>query len=181
MSDCMSDHIGIHSCGLLHIAEYAIEDVLASYFGKKITVDGHTYKVRQDSVRYQTFDKSLVCCCCGIVGTRMFLDTPCVGHWSAHFNLYAEWNGKLILMTKDHVIPRSKGGADDVSNMRTMCTNCNGTRGNRDVSLDQLYEMMIQREIDRKARELRRLAHETATRAKRDRRRARSTRRIVAA
>jgi hypothetical protein len=59
-------YIGTRSCGLVHFAEWPIEDVRAAYFRRKITIDAVT--------RYQVFAKSLVCCCYGIVGSRMFLD-----------------------------------------------------------------------------------------------------------
>lgn len=51
---------------------------------------------------------------------------------SFHLNLYAiDENGKEVLMTKDHIIPKSKGGADDISNYQTMCERCNEAKGNR--------------------------------------------------
>lgn len=50
---------------------------------------------------------------------------------SYHLNLYAvDENGKEILMTKDHIIPKSKGGKDHISNYQTMCVRCNMTKGN---------------------------------------------------
>lgn len=49
-----------------------------------------------------------------------------------HLNLYAvDDNGDEILMTKDHIIPRSKGGIDDISNYQTMCKLCNEAKGNK--------------------------------------------------
>lgn len=39
--------------------------------------------------------------------------------------LIIDENGKEVLMTKDHVIPKSKGGANDISNYQTMCKRCN--------------------------------------------------------
>lgn len=33
-------------------------------------------------------------------------------------------------MTKDHIIPKSKDGKDDISNYQTMCYKCNLEKGN---------------------------------------------------
>ena len=35
------------------------------------------------------------------------------------------------LPSADHVIPRSKGGSDDIENLRPAHTGCNARRGNR--------------------------------------------------
>lgn len=88
-------------------------------------VDG--FKVRPVSLRYKTFyQKGCKCVVCGKEGTHFKL----CGDGSTqrrHFNLYAE-DGTL--MTKDHIVPKSRGGQDLVSNMQTMCTTCNANKGN---------------------------------------------------
>lgn len=89
-----------------------------------IVVDG--FKVHPKSLRYMTFyQKGLKCACCGKEGTHFKL----CGYANTnrrHFNLYAD-DGTL--MTKDHIIPASKGGPDKVTNMQTMCTTCNVAKG----------------------------------------------------
>lgn len=88
-------------------------------------VDG--FNVRPVSLRYMTFyQKGTKCVCCGKEGTHFKL----CGNETAsrrHFNLFAE-DGSLI--TKDHIIPKSKGGPNKVSNMQTMCEECNRKKGN---------------------------------------------------
>lgn len=90
-----------------------------------IIVDG--FKIHPTSLRYKTFyQKGVKCVCCGKEGTHFKL----CGDQATdrrHFNLYAD-DGTLI--TKDHIIPASKGGQDKVQNMQTMCHDCNVAKGN---------------------------------------------------
>ena len=94
--------------------------------------DGNRYVVRLKSLRYETFKKSLQCCCCGLEGEffklEMIEDDP-----APHFNLYGVKNGKHIMFTKDHIVPKSKGGKDHISNMQTMCEPCNGFKKDLEI------------------------------------------------
>lgn len=51
-----------------------------------------------------------------------------VGH--PVLNLYAEGPAGIMLMTRDHIIPKSLGGVDDYRNLRPGCAACNEARGN---------------------------------------------------
>lgn len=92
---------------------------------KDIEVDG--FNVHPISLRYMTFyQKGTACVCCGKVGTHFKL----CGEESTtrrHFNLFAD-DGTLI--TKDHILPKSKGGEDVVENLQPMCEKCNIAKGN---------------------------------------------------
>ena len=99
------------------------------------------YKVKVSSQRLILFKKNPCCVCCGIRGTKMLLqidDTQV----SPHFNLYAETPEGLELMTKDHIIPKSKGGRDELSNYQTMCIRCNNFKGSMDISIEHLRELI---------------------------------------
>lgn len=117
---------------LLHIASYPVDEILAHVTEqdskKEFVVDGQSYLVRMNSDRYLVFKNSRACVSCGIEGTQMVLDIN-PGDQSPHFNLYAEDNGRLVLMTKDHIIPKSKGGLDAQENYATMCCVCNNLKG----------------------------------------------------
>lgn len=91
-----------------------------------IKVDG--YLVYKDSWRYRTFyQKGTKCACCGRTGTYFKLKVDSKNIERAHFNLFSE-DGTL--MTKDHIIPKSKGGSDCIDNFQTMCQECNKKKAN---------------------------------------------------
>ena len=81
------------------------------------------------SDRYKIFSHNRKCVCCGLEGTFMAMEKH-ENDVSYHFNMYGIKDGKEILFTKDHIISRTKGGRDDVSNYQTMCKICNEKKGN---------------------------------------------------
>lgn len=96
--------------------------------------------LRANSVRYKVFHNSLKCCVCGIEG-KFFAKERSLPAFSDkfHLNLYAmDEDGKEVLMTKDHIIPKSKGGSNGVENMQTMCCRCNEKKGNHMEVEDEL-------------------------------------------
>lgn len=71
------------------------------------------------------------CWCCGIEADRWVAEKgskDLVGH--PDLNLYALGPNGVVLMTRDHIIPKSLGGVDDWRNMRPGCSICNERRGN---------------------------------------------------
>jgi 5-methylcytosine-specific restriction endonuclease McrA len=89
--------------------------------------------VRMNSVRYQVFKTGTTCKACGIEGAFFALekDRMVEGDSGYHFNLYAlSKDGEEVLMTKDHILPKSKGGSDKLTNLQTMCIRCNNAKGN---------------------------------------------------
>lgn len=99
-----------------------------------------TYEVKMNSHRYFIFRDSVTCAACGLTGTQMVLEIG-MGDKSPHFNLYAEEKGQLVLMTKDHVTPKSLGGANHHSNYQTMCAICNNLKGCDNLSLEEIAEL----------------------------------------
>ena len=115
---------------------------------KKVILDGD--KIKADSQRYCVFEKSLRCVSCGIMGAYFVKEKNVPKEKSWHLNLYAvDHNGKEIRMTKDHIVPKSKGGKDFVSNYQTMCIVCNQKKG---VNLDKNNFMEELREMLRRSK-----------------------------
>jgi 5-methylcytosine-specific restriction endonuclease McrA len=93
-------------------------------------------RINMSSLRYQLFSqKGTICVSCGIEGKFFAIERPYSAEKPSgwHFNLYAlNSQGHEVLMTKDHIVPRSKGGPDTLENFQTMCTKCNHKKGNQE-------------------------------------------------
>ena len=78
--------------------------------------------------------KGVICVACDLEGTYFALEA--VGEERPHLNLYAAGeNGQEILFTKDHIKPKSLGGANALPNYQTMCEPCNGRKANKDIAV----------------------------------------------
>lgn len=128
----------------IRLAEFNIDDVLP-YISREerkreYKVDETTYEVRMDSSRYFVFRENLRCSACGLEGVKFCLELS-PSDKNPHFNLYAIENGRLILMTKDHMHPKSYGGIDIHSNYQTMCAICNNLKGSANIPLEKIKEL----------------------------------------
>lgn len=143
----MTNWVGTKTMGCRHLAQFDVDEILSLRRPWEDTTKTEFFagerrlKVRMNSIRYHLFAQSRVCACCGRVGTVMLLDVHGQIYSRAHFNLYAVENGELILMTRDHIVPRSRGGQDVLENLQTLCTECNGKKGDRNLTLDELREV----------------------------------------
>ena len=86
--------------------------------------------VYMNSLRYHLFKhKGTRCVSCGIIGQYFRLEKSRYDDYKEdrfHFNLYAiDEQCNEVLMTKDHIVPKSKGGKNHLTNLQPMCTRCN--------------------------------------------------------
>jgi len=122
--------------GLERKGTYKIEQVLPHVRGNTnvrdknklfMQFDGDQVKIRSD--RLLTFHrKGIKCVKCGIEGKFFAKERSSkTSYW--HMNLYAvNKEGHEVLMTKDHIIPKAKGGASSLYNYQPMCVKCNGAK-----------------------------------------------------
>jgi hypothetical protein len=82
------------------------------------------------------------CVACGLEGKYFFLERHSTEK-SAHFNLYGLQDGNYVLMTKDHILAKSNGGANHVRNYQTMCSICNNLKGDHDLPLENIAELRM--------------------------------------
>jgi hypothetical protein len=129
---------GVHQ-GILERKEiYSIPQVL----GKRATAlsRGLRYayfgdnRIKVDSQRLLLFaEKGWRCCECGLEALYFAKE---------RHNSFMGWNlylygvnkqGEEVLMTRDHIKPRSRGGRNRLHNYAPMCTCCNGRKGSKEV------------------------------------------------
>jgi 5-methylcytosine-specific restriction endonuclease McrA len=80
-----------------------------------------------DSQRLKLFAKSHACVSCDRVGVVFKLEKH-YNDKSPHLNLYSQDD---VLMTKDHIVSKAKGGKDHMSNYQTMCAECNHKKADK--------------------------------------------------
>jgi len=138
---------------LVHIASFDIDDIFNQITEdekkKEFVVNGISHTVKMNSQRYHVFKKNKFCVSCGLEGTSLLLDIN-PGDQSPHFNLYGKEDGRLVLMTKDHVVPKSKGGSDTLENYVTCCHICNNLKGNSPINYEDLKKLRILAKNDHK-------------------------------
>ena len=108
---------------------YSLNEVLDKVMCGECRVDFNGYTINMNKDNLKLFFRNHVCVKCGIEGQYFAMEST--GNDNPHFNLYALKDGKEVLMTKDHILPKSRGGKDIMSNFQTMCFSCNQEKGNK--------------------------------------------------
>lgn len=104
---------------------------LNTRFGSKVKKELKGDSIKMNSLRLQLFlTKGTICVSCGLAGS-FFAKEKNPNDQGFHLNLYAlNSQGEEVLMTKDHIQPKSKGGKDLLENLQVMCKVCNKLKGN---------------------------------------------------
>jgi len=134
------------------LVEFAVEEILSevhfrstTYLQKNEKLDLYGYRVKISTLRLQTFKKSIKCARCGRKGNIFKLETN--SGETPHLNFYHD----EIPMTRDHIIPLSKGGPDNLANSQAMCEPCNTLKADkiqRQYFTKDIYKLIDNWDLD---------------------------------
>lgn len=119
---------------LCSIEEVLLETVPTYIDRRESRVDFNGDLIKMNSDRYNLFkEKGIQCVNCGLNGIY-FAKEKHKKDKSYHFNLYGvNEDGREIMITKDHIVPKSKGGENTLENYQTMCFDCNAKKADKIV------------------------------------------------
>jgi 5-methylcytosine-specific restriction endonuclease McrA len=113
---------------------YPVEAILSKVQVGRVRLDGDWLRIG----RFGIFaEKGIKCVACGLEGL-FFRKERANDKEFWHLNLYGVKDGKPVMITRDHIIPRSLGGPNHFKNYQPMCAYCNGKKGNRVKVFDKL-------------------------------------------
>lgn len=125
------------------VAPFLDPDAVYDKDHRKEKIDFYGDMIKANSQRYQTFYyKGCTCVKCGLKASY-FEKNKMSDQKSFHLNLYGiDENGEEILFTKDHILPKSKGGKDHLTNFQTMCTKCNEDKSSTMSLEDKVHTVL---------------------------------------
>ena len=122
------------------IEKLPLSIIESTYKQEKVKIKIGGYKVQCKDDRYLNFIKNgFECAKCGIKGE--YVNLECNSKLGNHLNVYGtNKNKEEVLLTKDHIYPKSKGGLDDIKNYQVLCERCNNNK--KDISPIKLVEAL---------------------------------------
>lgn len=138
-----TQYVRLKKCGLEEtlkaITEHNNGSTGIDYKDRDKRVEFEGEKLKLSSLRLRTFAAyGTECVDCGIKAAFFAIERHQIDV-NYHINLWAiKSDGKQILMTHDHILARSLGGADNLTNTQTMCMECNFEKGKIEHKLKEL-------------------------------------------
>ena len=112
--------------------QYSIEEVFIaisqSEDHKKFTLDGVTYTLT--STTRSLYNKGTTCVECGLSAEKFVGTIAHNGSIKRGLVAVAKVKNQYVKFTRDHIIPRSKGGCNHSGNIQIMCEPCNVAKSN---------------------------------------------------
>ena len=108
------------------IKEFTVEELLPYTGRDKPKIVYEDYSARTDTRTLQCFaEHGIECYLCGLKG-EFFVMEKNLRTEQIYLHLYGvDTDDEVIMMTKDHIVPKSRYGPNTLDNLRTMCERCN--------------------------------------------------------
>lgn len=118
---------------------------------KKKKIDFYGDMIKPNSQRYQTFYyKGCTCSKCGLKASY-FEKNKMSNENTYHLNLYGiDENGNEVLFTKDHILPKSLGGENYITNFQPMCERCNKKKSSSMSTKDKIHTIFSKPKLCKK-------------------------------
>lgn len=138
----MTQYTRYATMGIPEVVNAIIDKWDAPKTEKRVTFE-NGYSVGVISLRMRTFGRAarqgkLHCVSCGCKAKFFAAETFTRSKDQSvkHANLYGvNDNGDEVLFTHDHIVARSLGGADDLSNSQVMCSPCNNKKSKLEIKI----------------------------------------------
>lgn len=101
------------------------------------------HSVNFSKLLFKVIQNNKTCACCGLVGDHFELRCmPDNLSKDKHMciNLYSTTATHSVLMTIDHIVPVSKGGRNNSSNLQLLCYYCNLSKSNNQLNMNDLRD-----------------------------------------
>lgn len=145
--------------------EYVVTDILKK--DSKIIMMPTGYTIQKTKTLKLFCKKGTRCICCGLKGEifKEWREKDKPYSFLCLYGIKKTENGpRHILMTADHIYPKSLGGHNGFYNLQTMCSECNNKKGNQLSMPETLLEAnkTIDKEISVSHKELLKILWEEA-------------------
>ena len=107
------------------------------------------------NAKMRLFKRQPECAACKAKADHFWIESNGKGGWGKngqynwHMNLYGiNHHGHPVMLTLDHIKPRSKGGTRSDSNIQVLCRQCNNLKGNTKMSPVQVAQLRAQKDSE---------------------------------
>ena len=124
------------------LEEFCMQGIGIKGASKDIEIPEGKFSAYVNSERYLIFQaRGLSCVSCGRKANVCLFSLPGKDQKDnrGHFNFFIKEGDNYTLMTKDHIIPKAKGGKDVLANYVPMCQECNTQKSSK-CTLDALND-----------------------------------------